>query len=317
MENEENVESTAGEQKKGGNKTLYIVIIVLLLLINGVVAYFLFTDNQARKSAEGQNVTLEQQKKAVTDTLDAKKAELETLKGVDAGKDSAITVQQNEIEKKEQEIKSAYASGRLTAGELKKAKEMIVQYEASIADMKKQIDQLTAEKAQLTNQNQKLSTDLTSEKQTTAQLSDQNKGLSKKVELGSLLQLKNIMVEGISKKKNGKESVEKKIKHVESLRVTFETGENKLLEPGNLTLYMRVINPKGETVSQADQGSGTIKLAGTDETIQYTKGIDFDWAQANKKLIVYWSEAIKAPGTYKVEIYQSGYAIGLGQVEFK
>ncbi len=304
-------------EQKSGNKTLYIVIIVLLLLINGVVGYFLFTDNQARKSEEGKNVTLTAEMKAITDTLDAKKAELETMKGVDAGKDSAIAAQQSEIEKKEQEIKSAYASGRMTSSELKKAKEMITQYEASIADMKKQIDQLNADKQVLTNQNQKLSTDLTTEKQTTAQLSDQNKGLSKKVELGSLLQLKSITVDGIAKKKNNKEVVEKKIKKVESLKVTFETGDNKVLEPGNVTLYMRVINPKGETISQADQGSGTIKLAGSDQTVQYTKALDIDWAQANKKVVVEWTSGIKTAGTYKVEIYQSGYAIGLGQVEFK
>ena len=304
-------------EQKSGNKTLYIVIIVLLLLINGVVGYFLFTDNQARKSEEGKNVTLTAEMKAITDTLDAKKAELETRKGVDAGKDSAIAAQQSEIEKKEQEIKSAYASGRMTSSELKKAKEMITQYEASIADMKKQIDQLNADKQVLTNQNQKLSTDLTTEKQTTAQLSDQNKGLSKKVELGSLLQLKSITVDGIAKKKNNKEVVEKKIKKVESLKVTFETGDNKVLEPGNVTLYMRVINPKGETISQADQGSGTIKLAGSDQTVQYTKALDIDWAQANKKVVVEWTSGIKTAGTYKVEIYQSGYAIGLGQVEFK
>ena len=304
-------------EQKSGNKTLYIVIIVLLLLINGIVGYFLFTDNQARKSEEGKNVTLTAEMKAVTDTLDAKKAELETMKGVDAGKDSAIAAQQSEIEKKEQELKSAYASGRMNSAELKKAREMIKDYEASIADMKKQIDQLNADKQVLTNQNQKLSTDLSTEKQTTAQLSDQNKGLSKKVELGSLLQLKNITVEGIAKKKNNKEVVEKKIKKVESLKVTFETGDNKVLEPGSLTLYMRVINPKGETISQADQGSGTIKLAGSDQTVQYTKALDIDWAQANKKVVVEWTSGIKTAGTYKVEIYQSGYAIGLGQVELK
>ena len=303
--------------QNSGSKKLYIAIILLLLLVNGVVVYLLYADTQAKKAVEEQNSSLTKEMKAVTDTLDAKKAELETLKGIDAGKDSAILAQEDEIEKKKQEIKSAYASGKMTKGELAKAREMIVQYEASIADMKKQIDQLTAEKQQLTNQNQKLSTDLSSEKQTTAQLNEQNKGLSKKVELGSLLQLKNIVIEGIEKKKNGKEVTEKKIKKVESLRITFETGDNKVLEPGKVTLYVRIINQKGETISVADQGSGTLKLAGTDETIQYTKAVDIDWAQTNKKIIVYWSSAIKAPGNYKVEIYQSGYAIGLAQSEFK
>jgi len=303
--------------QNSGSKKLYLAIIILLVLLNCVVGYFYFTTNKAKDAADEQNVTLTKEMKAVTDTLDAKKAELETMKGVDAGKDSAILAQEDEIEKEKQQIKSAYASGKMTKGELAKAKEMIVQYEASIADMKKQIDQLTAEKQQLTSQNQKLSTDLSSEKQTTQQLSEQNRGLSKKVELGSLLQLKNITIEGIEKKKNGKEVAEKKIKKVESLRITFETGDNKVLEPGKVTLYVRIINQKGETISVADEGSGTLKLAGTDETIQYTKAVDIDWAQTNKKIVVYWSSTIKAPGTYKVEIYQSGYAIGLAQSEFK
>jgi hypothetical protein len=303
--------------QNSGSKKLYIAIIILLLLLNGVVGYFYFTTNKAKDAEVATNATLTNDLKAITDTLTAKKGELESLKGVDAGKDSLITAQQDEIEKKIQQLKASNASGHMNKAELTKAKEMIVQYEASIADMKKQIDQLTAEKAQLTNQNQKLSTDLSTEKQTTSTLTEQNKGLSKKVELGSLLQLRNIVIEGIEKKKNGKEVPEKKVKKVEQLRITFETGDNKILEPGKVTLYVRIINEKGETISVADLGSGTLKLAGTDETIQFTKAVDLDWAQANKKVVVYWSSTIKAPGTYKVEIYQSGYAIGLAQAEFK
>ncbi|MCX6199960.1 MAG: hypothetical protein NTY88_12195 [Bacteroidetes bacterium] len=194
---------------------------------------------------------------------------------------------------------------------------MIAQFETSIAEMKKQIDQLVQDKQVLTSQNQQLSTDLSSEKQTTSQLSEQNKGLSKKVELGSLLQLKNIAVEAISKKKNGKEVTEKRIKRTESLRVTFETGDNKVLEAGNISLFVRIINPKGETISVADQGSGTLKLADNGENVQYTKKADFDWSQTNKKVVVYWSQNVKDAGIYKVEVYQSGYIIGQGQVELK
>ncbi len=303
-------------QNNSSNK-VYIAIIVLLLLALGTTGYFLYRDNQEKQASEMENTNLKAAKDSVIATLNAKQAELESLKGVDASKDSAIAAKENEIEAKKQEIKNAYASGRMTSGELKKAKEMIVQYEASIADMKKQIDQLTAEKQQLTTEKQQLSTDLSNEKQTTQQLSEQNKGLSKKVELGSLLQLRNIVIEGIEKKKNGKEVTEKKVKKVESLRISFETGDNKVLEPGQVTLYLRIINQKGETISVADEGSGTLKLAGTDETIQYTKSVNIDWAQTNKKVVVYWSSTIKAPGVYKVEIYQSGYAVGLAQAEFK
>ncbi|HWB62086.1 MAG TPA: MBG domain-containing protein, partial [Chitinophagales bacterium] len=101
------------------------------------------------------------------------------------------------------------------------------------------------------------------------------------------------------------------------LKVSFETGDNKVLETGPLSLFVRVLTPKGETISVADQGSGTLKDASTGTDIQYTKKADIDWTQANKKVEVYWSQNIKDAGTYKVEIYQSGYLIGKGQVELK
>jgi hypothetical protein len=132
-----------------------------------------------------------------------------------------------------------------------------------------------------------------------------------------LLQLRNLTVDGIKKKGNGKEVEVKKVKQLESLRITFETGENKILENGPLSLFVRILNPKGETISVADQGSGDFKLAETGENIQYTKKADFDWSQTNKKVVVYWASNVKDAGVYKIEVYQSGYMVGKGQVELK
>jgi hypothetical protein len=50
------------------------------------------------------------------------------------------------------------------------------------------------------------------------------------------------------------------------------------------------------------------------QTCQYTKKADIDWTQSNKKVILYWSQNIKDPGTYKVQVYQSGHVIGQGAV---
>ena len=165
----------------GGNKKVYVAIIALLLLINGVALYLLYSENKAKKDLGEQKVALENDFKNLTDTLDAKKMELESFKGKNAELDSVISVQQGEIDKQKKTISGLFAKGKMTSQELAKAKEMIAQYETSIAEMKKQIDQLVQDKQVLTSQNQQLSTDLNSEKQTTSQLSEQNKGLSKKV----------------------------------------------------------------------------------------------------------------------------------------
>lgn len=306
------METNQGE----GNKKLYIGIIVLLLLLNCGTLYLYLTTNKAKTDLGEQKVALENDFKALSDTLDSKKMELEQFKGKNAELDAEIVAKQEEIDNQKKTIAGLFAKGKMTGKELAAAKAKIAEFEASVGDLKKRIEELTEQNTQLTNQNQQLSTDLSSEKQTTSKLSEQNQGLSKKVELGSLLQLKNLEVVAIKKKSNGKEVTVNRVKQLESLRIAFETGENKVLDAGNLSLYVRIINPKGETISVADQGSGTLKLA-DGQDVQYSKKADFDYAQSNKKISVYWSQNITSPGTYKVEVYQSGYAIGLGQVELK
>jgi myosin heavy subunit len=307
------MENNQGE----GNKKLYIGIIIVLLLLNAGTLYLYLTTNKAKTDLGEQKVALENDFKNLTDTLDSRKMELEQYKGKNAELDQEISAKQDEIEQQKKTIAGLFAKGKMNSKELAAAKEKIAQFESSIEEFKKKIDELTQQNQQLTTQNQQLSTDLNTEKQTTSTLSEQNKGLSKKVELGSLLQLQGLEVVGIKKKGNGKEVDVKKIKQVESIRVSFQTGENKVVDAGNLSLYVRIINPKGETISVADQGSGTLKLAESGQEVQYSKKADIDYSQTNKKVSIYWSQNLTAAGTYKVEIYQSGYVIGLGQVELK
>ncbi len=305
------------ENKESGNKKIYVAIIALLLLINGVALYLLYSENKAKKDLGEQKIALEHDFKNLTDTLDSKKLELEQYRGKNAELDSLITAKQEEIDQQKKTISGLFAKGKMTTTELAKAKEMIAQYETSIGDLKKRIEELTAQNQELTAQNQQLSTDLSGEKQNNNTLTEQNKGLSKKVELGSLLQLRNITVAGVRKKGNGKEVDVTKVKQLESLRISFETGDNKVLEAGPISLFVRILNPKGETISVADQGSGDLKLAETGETVQFTKKADFDWSQSNKKIVVYWASNVKDAGNYKVEVYQSGYLVGTGQVALK
>ncbi len=307
------------DNQNGGNKKIYIAIIALLLLINGVALYLLYSENKAKKDLGDQKIALENDFKSMTDTLDAKKMELEQYRGKNEELDSIITAKQEEIEQQKKTISGLFAKGKMDKEELGKARAMLSQYEQSIADLQKKLDEMEKQNQELNAQNQQLSTDLNAEKQNSSTLSEQNKGLSKKVELGSLLQLRNMEIVGVTGKKNRKgEDIEvNKGKKTEQLRISFETGDNKVLEPGPISLYIRLLNPKGETISVTDQGSGNIQLAEGGETVQFTKKADFDWNQSNKKLVVYWSSNVSDAGTYKVEVYQSGYLVGQGSTTLK
>jgi hypothetical protein len=301
---------TNQQETGGARKKLYISAIIALLLINSVTLYFLFSENHDKMDLTAQKTALETNFKNLSDSLDAKNLTIDQYAGKNTELDKSIAEKQGMLDKEKKEIAGLLSKNKMTSAELAKAKGMIAEYEASISDLQGKVDQLTQQNQQLTAQNQTLSTDLSAEKQNTSQLSSQNQVLSKKVETGSLLPVANLSVEAIKVRGNGKEVEVKKAKAAESLKISFETGTNKVLDPGPLSVYVRIINPKGETIAVADQGSGTMSTADNQEQIQYTKKADIDYNQANKKVILYWSQDIKDPGTYKVKLYQSGHEIG-------
>ena len=302
-------------QNDNGNKKMMMGIIVALVLIIGVALYFVFAGHEENGDLTAQKTTLDSTFKNLSDTMDVRSTELEQITDKNTKLDSTVSANESTIANEKKQIAGLLAKTKMTKAELSEAKAMIVQYEASISDLQKKVVELSAQNQQLTQDNQKLSTDLTTEKKTTTDLSAQNQGLAKTVEVGSLLQLSNVEVSGIKIRQNGKEVAVRRAKATESLRVSFDTGLNKILPTGALSLYVRIINPKGETISIVDQGSGSLQLANGGSQMQYTKKADISWNQTNKKVLVYCKQDNAVEGVYKVEIYQAGYLVGNGQVK--
>ena len=298
-----------------GTKKILVTALIALALINAVTLYFMFSEKKEKHEVIAQKDTLEQDYKNVTDSLDSKRDEIGKLMGQNADMDKQITEKQAMIDKEKSDLDSLYTSNKLTAGELNRVRRVITTYEVSIANLQKQVAEYEVKTQVLTQKTEQLSTDLTCEKETTSELTEQNQGLTKKVDAGSFLQIAKVDVEAVKRKHDGKEVAVDKAKAAESLKISFETGVNKVLDPGKVSLYVRIINPHGETIAINEQGSGVIPTA--DESakkIEYTKKEDINWTQSNKKVVMYWNRYIKDPGVYRVEVYQSGKVVGHGAV---
>ncbi len=305
------------EENNKGSKKIYMAIIIVLLLINGVAGYLLFNENKEKQTKIDEIAKLDTDFKSMNAEFETAKSELESLKGKNAELDAIIMERQATIEKYQAELATAQRKGNLSAAEIKRYKDLIAELQASNDSLQKKVAELTDKNQALTAQNLELDQNLNTEKQTTASLTADKENLSKKVALGSLLQLQNLKVEGIDKRNNGKEKTKSRLNSIDYLKISFATGENKVLEPGPLALYLRIINPKGETITAADQGSGTLKVADTGSEVQYSKKVDTEWNQSSKNLAIEWSQKLTDKGTYKVEVYQSGYLVGKGETELK
>ncbi len=298
------------ESNNSDSKKIYVAMIVILLLINGVAGYLLFKENKEKQIKIDEVTKLDADYKNLNTDFEAAKSEIDLYKGKNAQLDSILTERQAKIERYQSQLAQAQKQGKLNAEEIKKFKGYIAELQADNAKLQQQVSELTSK-------NQELDKNLTAEKQTTAALSEDKKNLSKKVELGSLLHIQNLKVEGIKKRNSGKEVVKANTKRVDYLKITFATGENKILESGQLSLYVRILNPKGETITVPQQGSGVLTLAESGTEVQYSKKIDTDWNKENKNLALEWSHDIAAAGTYTVEVYQAGYLLGKGAVTLK
>ncbi len=304
------------ESEKSKNKILMGIIVALLLAI-AVTGFYLYSGNVENVDLTADKALLETNFKNLSDTLDVRSSDLQQITDNNTLLDSTVTAYQAAIDAKKKEIAVLLSNKKMNKGELEKAKKLIAEYEADILGLQQQILDLVTQNHELAKENQQLDESLTIEKRTTTALLEQNKGLSKTVEVGSLLQLSPVLVEGVKQRLNGRDRAVRNAKAAESLKVSFEAGQNKVLPAGPVSLYVRVINPKGETISVANQGSGTLQLTESGTPVQYSTKADIDWNQTGKKVVIYWKQYISTAGTYKVEIYQGGYLIGLGQVTLK
>ena len=296
-------------------KKLFITAIVAMALINAVTLYFMFSEKKDKEEVTSQKNTIEQDYKNISDTLDLKREQIGQLSGKNAEMDKQITEKQALIDQEKADLADLYAKNQLSTTEIDKARRLITTYEVSIADLQRKVRDFEEQNHVLTQKTEQLSTDLNCEKETTSQLTEKNETLTKKVDDGSFLQIAKVDVEAVRKKHDGKEIPVTKVKAAENLKISFETGVNKVLDPGKVSLYVRIINPKGETIAVSEQGSGVIPT--TEENtkpVHYTKKTDIYYNQSNKKVVMYWGRYISDPGTYRVEVYQSGKVVGHGAV---
>src|ERR1039457_6964508 len=170
-------------------KKLFISAMIAMLLINSVILYFLFNEKHEKQVVIEQKTSLEQDYKSVSDTLDAKRDEIDQLRGKNAALDKLISEKEQMIDQEKAALTTQLSKNILTAADLDHARKMIAQDEVTIASLQNEVSQYKEQTKQLTTEKEQLSTDLNCEKETTAQLTDENTGLSKKVEVGSFLQI--------------------------------------------------------------------------------------------------------------------------------
>ena len=307
-------------QNNAGKKNNTIIYWVLILVLF-VLCIYLFMSKRSMVAENAQNMTIEQHQKdsiltdrnALQNDFNAAAGKIDALVSQNSKLDSALQGDKQAMLKMKSEIATMLATilanKNATKAELQKARDMISgltdktkAYEARIAELEKENTTLTGENKNLTHERDSTVT--------------QNVALKK---VGSVLHASNIRMDPIHKKRNGKEKETSKAKRVDEFRIKFDIDENRIAESGTKQIYLRIISPDVNIMTNSANGSGMLT---TSKGGQLSYSIESDIAltqnQPVKDITVDWNQSGDYnKGTYTIEIYNEGYLVGSGTVTLK
>ncbi|MCE7061819.1 hypothetical protein [Dyadobacter sp. CY343] len=199
----------------------------------------------------------------------------------------------------------------------------IKEYETFLNKKDEEIAQLREENQQLISQNETLvqeKTQLETVKQAVSDslstVSAKNTELESKVTMAAALRARNVKVYAVSSKGKIREGENVKAKRIDKVRVDFMLEKNPLTQNDNKTIYLRIIDPSGATISDTKTGSGVFEYNGQEQG--YTVSKDVLYSNNNQDVsILYDRDAPFPSGKYTIELYSEGFSVGEGSFSVK
>jgi hypothetical protein len=317
-------------RRSSDNQYMPVAIIVGIILIAtiGILTY-----GSVKKTNELDQVTYEANEvRTLHADLDKHYqeaiAELESFKGSNEEMNALIDQQKQQIEEQRARIEVMIADGKKLAQarrEIDNIKAQVAQYVADIEKLQQENVTLTQTKEQLTTERATLQTDISTKEQEQAELTEakavltsENEVLSHSVKVGSVVQVKNARVDALKVRSSGKMTDKKNAKKVDLLKVCFTTMANEVVEPGVEQFYVRIVNPRGETLSVENLGSGSIVNEKTGEEVRFTQAAETEYQNDEQNLCLMWKPDVPfQSGRYSVEIYNKGFLAGKTSFELK
>lgn len=288
---------------------VYIGLIAVLLAVVGYMAY-------AINKKEKEIIYINQEKGTVMDEREGLEVELEAMRM----KYDTMTVTNSALEAERQaNLEQITALQKKVKNRDFDIKKLQAEAETLRSIMKNYIHQIDSLNT--------LSKQLAMERDQQTQRADQAEAKGKELE-GALTTTQEMVSKGavltagefantpFFARNSGKEVETEKANKAEGIKSCFKVRKNAIAKPGNRKLYMSIVGPDGKVLS--GKNSGTVTVDGVETA--YTEIRDVDYQQNDVDVCIYYTagEGAKfAKGNYKINIYESGAAIGSSTVVMK
>jgi hypothetical protein len=193
--------------------------------------------------------------------------------------------------------------------------EQLAKYKKEVATLRevmkgylRQIDSLNTINSNLQAQNIQYKKEINTAQMRADVAEERADELNTKVRIGSVIQASGIRMVVL----NGKSKEVKRIKMAERLRVDFDLTANELAEPGEKSIYVRILGPDGYLLASSDVI--LFNFEGDEMRASAMRKVDYE--NESVPVSIFYDGSF-TKGTYSVEIYVDGRLSGSKEVYFE
>ena len=284
--------------------------IIILGILSGffflTTLYFAFMGSPSQKTELTQTV---EERNALQSELDALLIEHDKIKLEYGDLAEQLSEKDSVIIANAEEIKKLLS----TTSDYNQIKRQMARLQNIAKEYVAEMDKLHQENQVLKEENTQVKESLAQEQAKVVTVEKNNKDLSDKISVASVLKVYNIHGRAVSvKARNNVESITEKANKANRFKTSFIIGENSLMDPGPVNVYCRIAIP--ETGRVLTPGAGDAYTFGYNGTkLQYTAKTTINYTGKEESVILYWDirkDDSAAKGKYVIEIYSDNLLLG-------
>jgi hypothetical protein len=198
-----------------------------------------------------------------------------------------------------------------TSADLKKAKELILEYQEKIEEMKAENSDLESERARLNAVLEQLNDQMKNLQENNQKITQENKELSETINEASTFIASELNLSAVTARPGKKETETLTAKKANKFIFSFAL-QNNITTSASYDVYIVITQPDNKILQNDVWGAGADYFTSkTEGTKAYTAKIHFDYNKGEKKKLLYTIQPDNfLPGTYTFQVYQNGVAVG-------
>ena len=287
-------------------KILIPLILVILALIGGI-AYLMGNLEQQKQVNRDMQELAELDKQEMENEYERFALQYSEMK-TQINNDSIVeqlTQEQMKTQKLLEELKKVKADD---AREITRLKKELATVREVLRSYIIQVDSLNRLNESLKQENSRVNAVLQERNSQIEGLSNEKASLSEKVAIAAQLDATNISLSLLNKR----DKPTKKLKDTKKMQVNFTITKNVTASNGNRTIYVRIQNPGGNTLS----GGGS--FAYENRNLEYSMKKTIEYTGEEVSVATFWNVSqMLEGGQYRVSIFADGNMIGSRTFNFE